>query len=227
MFKVMIQAILYKEWVKTRRAYLLAGALFGAYVAYAAIHTGQLFRVEGAVEVWAAVILKDLFPLPGVLRWLPLLAGLLVGLAQFVPEMTSKRLKLTLHLPLPERRVISIMLLHGVVLLCALFLAAGVVSWGVLAVRYPGEVLVAILWRALPWAIAGVAGYLFTAWTCIEPTWTRRAVNVFVGVGVLATCYVDATAGAYLPMLPVLAVVLVVAFGLPFLSAARFKEGAQ
>lgn len=223
----MIQAILYKEWIKTRRAVLLAAALLAGYVAYAAIHTGQLFRVDGAVATWANMILKDAFPLPAALRWLPLLTGVLAGIAQFVPEMTNKRLKLTLHLPMPERRVLSVMLLYGAGTLVALYAGTILAAWGILARYYPAEFLAGFLWRALPWFVAGVVGYLFAAWTCVEPAWTRRASNALVATGALAACYLDAPAGGYLPMLPYLALLTGAGFCLPFYSAARFKEGAQ
>ncbi|MDR1414327.1 MAG: hypothetical protein LBI96_00820 [Odoribacteraceae bacterium] len=223
----MIQAILYKEWIKSRRALLLATALMAGYVAYAAVHAGQIFRVDGAVAAWATLILKDAFPLPAAGQWLPLLAGVLVGLSQYVPEMVDKRLKLTLHLPLPERRVLSVMLLHGVATLLALYAATILAAWAILAGYYPPELLAGFLWRALPWFTAGIAGYLCTAWACIEPAWTRRLTNAVIATGALSAFYLDAPAGGYLPMLPWLALLTAAAFCLPFHSAARFKEGAR
>ncbi|MDR2413792.1 MAG: hypothetical protein LBD64_02255 [Odoribacteraceae bacterium] len=223
----MIQAICYKEWIKTRQALLLSGLLLAAYVAYAFIHTGQLFRVDGAVAAWTGMILKGTFLLPAALRWIPLATGVLVGLAQFVPEMTERRLKLTLHLPLPETRVLSIMLLHGVVMLLALYLSTSLVLWAGLSSYYPPEIVGALAWQALPWFAAGLSGYLFTAWACVEPAWRQRVMNALVAVGALAACYIDGKAGSYLPFLPWLAVIALVAFRAPFHAAARFKEGVQ
>ncbi|MDR0544331.1 MAG: hypothetical protein LBG30_03165 [Odoribacteraceae bacterium] len=223
----MIRAICYKEWIKTRRAFLLSAILLAAYVAYALAHTGSLFRVNGAVAAWGTTILKETFLLPSALRWIPLATALVIGLAQFVPELAERRLKLTLHLPLPETRVLSIMLLHGLALLLALHLATTLLLWLVLARYYPAEILLDLGWRALPWFAAALPGYLFAAWACIEPSWIRRVTNALAAAGALSACYLDAPAGSYLTFLPCLALLVAAAFCAPFQAAARFKEGIQ
>ncbi|MDR2130125.1 MAG: hypothetical protein LBP56_02980 [Odoribacteraceae bacterium] len=223
----MTRAICYKEWIKTRRVFLLSALLFAGYIIYAFIHTGHLFRVEGAVATWAGMILKQTFLLPTMLRWLPLVVGILVSLAQFVPEMTEKRLKLTLHLPMPGHRILIVMLLHGIALLLALYLLSALLLARGLACYYPREILAALAWQALPWFIAGIPGYLFTAWACIEPTWKQRVPNALVAVVSLSACYLDAQPGSYLAFLPCLALVVLIAFLAPFYSIARFKEGIQ
>ena len=223
----MIRAICYKEWIKTRRALLLSGVLFAGYLVYAFIYTGQLFRVEGAVSAWSGMVLKEAFLLPSASRWIPLVTGVLVSLAQFVPEMTEKRLKLTLHLPLPGGRIVSAMLLYGVLALLALYLSAAVVLRAGLSRYYPPEIIAGLAWRALPWFVAGVAGYLFAAGSCIEPAWKQRVINALVASTALLACYIEGTPGSYLPCLPWLGVVIVVSFCAPFISATRFKEGLQ
>jgi hypothetical protein len=223
----MTRAICFKEWVKTRQVILLSVATCAGYVVYAMVHTGQLFRVDGAVATWGSVLLKDTFLLPGAARWVPLVAGVMLGLAQFVPEMTDSRLKLTLHLPLPERRVVAVMLLYGAGVLAALYVVSAGVLWGWLARYYPAEILAGMGWRVLPWMVAGIAGYLFTAWTCVEPAWRQRVVNALVALAALPVFYIEATPGSYLTLLPLLAVVVASGFCFPFYSAARFKEGAR
>lgn len=41
-----------------------------------------------------------------VLKFIPLLIGLLISVAQFVPEIVEKRIKLTLHLPTNEETIV-------------------------------------------------------------------------------------------------------------------------
>ncbi len=108
----MYQAIFYKEWIKTRMILLLLLLVFAGMIAYSFINTAQLFRVAGAVNTWENTIMKDI-PLISEMKWLPVLAGLLLAIVQYVPEMQNKRLKLTLHLPLPETRIIYSMLVYG------------------------------------------------------------------------------------------------------------------
>lgn len=95
----MFSAIFYKEWIKTRRTVGLILLLLVALLVYALVQMEQTLRVNGAVQAWSAVLLKDMSLVPEVTKWFPLLTGLLLGVAQFIPEMTDKRLKLTLHLP--------------------------------------------------------------------------------------------------------------------------------
>lgn len=52
----------------------------------------------------------------------PLLAGLLLAIVQFVPEMQQKRLKLTLHLPYPQNRMLMLMLIAGLSELIVIYL---------------------------------------------------------------------------------------------------------
>ncbi|MDE6368065.1 MAG: hypothetical protein K2K94_02370, partial [Muribaculaceae bacterium] len=47
------------------------------------------------------------------LTYIPLAIGLAVGIAQMVPEVSQKRLKLTLHLPFPQFRLVAMMLVTG------------------------------------------------------------------------------------------------------------------
>ena len=44
------------------------------------------------------------------MQFVPLLAGILAALVQFMPEMQRKCLKLTLHLPCPQQRWCSVWL---------------------------------------------------------------------------------------------------------------------
>lgn len=118
----MFSAIFYKEWIKTRRTVGLILLLLVALLVYALVQMGQTLRVNGAVQAWSAVLLKDMSLVPEVTKWFPLLTGLLLGVAQFIPEMTDKRLKLTLHLPLRESKIVFVTLLYGIAVLSAAFL---------------------------------------------------------------------------------------------------------
>ncbi|MDD2437000.1 MAG: hypothetical protein PHG27_05460 [Massilibacteroides sp.] len=223
----MYKALFYKEWAKTKRMISLLSFVFLAFVTYAFINTGQWFRVGGAVEVWSSVILKDLFILPSWIDTLPLLAGLLLGFSQFVPEMTDKRLKLTLHLPLPEFKIIATMLAYGLFVLFLLFLATCVILQIGLSFYYPHEIMMSMNLKIAPWLLAGLTGYLFSAWICLEPVWKQRVFNALIAICILMLFHFEERSGAYVPFLPWLAGFTVISFSFPFYSAARFKEGAQ
>ena len=97
-----------------------------------------------------------------LLQFVPLVVGLLFAVVQFVPEMQRKCLKLTLHLPCPELRMIGAMLLYGVLLLGALF----AVSLGVLFVAVP--LISAIM---APKGVVHIFKNLFAKWDSDDKKW--------------------------------------------------------
>ncbi|MBK5720970.1 hypothetical protein JGH11_08810 [Dysgonomonas sp. Marseille-P4677] len=223
----MFQALFYKEWIKSRRLIFLIGIVLIGAIIYSFINIAQTFRVEGSIQAWSDVILKDIAVLPAFFQWLPILIALTISFTQFIPEMTNKRLKLTLHLPVPESKTIATMLCYGLCVLLIIYLATYLVLMIGLSFYFPFEIRVIATWRLLPWFAAGITGYLLAAWICIEPVWRQRICNTFISICILSLFFIKAQSGAYLPLLPFLLIIMIVCFGNPFYSSARFKEGKQ
>lgn len=223
----MVKALYYKEWIKTRRAVLLAVVVMAAACAYTFINTAQEFRAAGAVSVWNGVITKDAPLLPAFVKWLPALAGLLFAFAQFTPEMTDKRLKLTLHLPVREGRIVSALLSYGTAVLASIFVAVYAALVAGFGAYYPREIVSAMCLQTLPWFLSGLCAYLLTAWVCLEPVWRQRILNGAAGAILASPLLLGAPSGGYGPMVPYMIVFTLVCFSFPFHSVARFKQGAQ
>lgn len=223
----MFNALFYKEWIKTRRVVLLLGVILASLIIYTFINTGQMFRVGGAVQTWASIVLKDMAVLPAVMKWFPLLVGVMLGLVQFIPEMTDKRLKLTLHLPLPESRILSAMLLYGVMVLSGLYIVTYLSLLIGFQGYYPSEIIGLMTWQILPSLLGGVVSYLFAAWICLEPVWRQRVFNTLAAIGGLSLFCIEAKSGAYASFIYYLVAILIIGFIFPFYSASRFKDGAQ
>lgn len=223
----MWRALFYKEWIKTRLAAIITAGIVAAMVAYAFIESEQNFRTDGAVMVWNAVITKDLSLLPGLLRWAPAFTALLFGLAQFVPEIVDKRIKLTFHLPMSETKILATMLAYGLTVLTAVYEVAYIVLAAGFSVGYPSEIVAGMCLRSLPWFMAGICVYLLTTWVCMEPLWRWKIAYSLLLAILVAVFFINAPSGAYAPFLPWLAGLTVVFFAFPFHSAARFKDGAQ
>lgn len=223
----MYQALFYKEWNKTKRIVFLIIAIFVGVIAYTFINAGQLFRVGGATDAWSMVIFKDMSVLPSIFTWIPVLTSLLLAFNQFVPEMTDKRLKLTLHLPMPETRTMTTMLLYGIFVLLGLYIASYVALIVGLSAYYPQEVICNMILKSLPWFLGGLTAYLLTSWICLEPTWRQRIYNGAISLCILSFFFIDSKSGAYTPIIPYLVIFgLIACFSFPFYSTARFKDGA-
>ena len=207
----MIKAIFYKEWIKMRCFYPLSALfLFGA-TAYALLRVQRVITFKGAAHVWEVMLEKEVVFID-ILQYLPALLGVLLAVVQFVPEMAQKRLKLTLHLPFPQWKMILLMSGIGLGALALLFIVQTAVLWGYFHALLAPELVARILLTALPWYLAGLTLYLLTAWICLEPTWKGRLPDLLPlrhPAGLRRHAVVAGAAAGMFAVLPA-------AFGIPF-----------
>lgn len=222
----LLKALSYKEWMKTRK--LVGGwiLLLAAVSVYAYIDLTYTIRVNEAVNVWFGILFQGT-SVSALLMYLLPLAGISLAIVQFVPEMTQKRFKLTLHLPASESRLVSSMLLFGYGVLGVLYLCCLVFLSLLVSRVLPFEGVSMMLSQVLPWTAAGLAGYGFTAWICIEPCWKQRAMNMLMAAGLLSVCFVSVYPGAYAGFGWGMAGLVAASFVSPFYSCIRFKQGVQ
>jgi hypothetical protein len=222
----MYNAIIYKEWIKTRKVIGLLAIIFTGVGLFSFMKMGEEIRSAGMALFWETIIQKDVVLFP-YFEYLPLLAGFLLAITQYVPELQFKRLKLTLHLPLPENRIVFAMLAYGFsVALTFIVLSLPLLLLG-LSLSFPSEIVWASFGKILPWFLAGPASYLLTAWICLEPQWKQRILNAMSGIVALSFFFIKAKSGAYLPFIPFLTVFIILAFAFSYYSKNRFKEGIQ
>lgn len=222
----LLKALSYKEWMKTRK--LVGGwiLLLAAVSVYAYIDLTYTIRMNEAVNVWFGILFQGT-SVSALLMYLLPLAGISLAIVQFVPEMTQKRFKLTLHLPASESRLVSSMLLFGYGVLGVLYLCCLVFLSLLVSRVLPFEGVSMMLSQVLPWTAAGLAGYGFTAWICIEPCWKQRAMNMLMAAGLLSVCFVSVYPGAYADFGWGMAGLVAASFVFPFYSCIRFKQGVQ
>ena len=222
----MTRAIFYKEWIKLR--WLLAGisGVFVALVPYLIVNLHSKFRFAGHAHLWAVIADKD-SNLISQMHYLPLLAGILLGVFQFVPEMNKRSLKLTLHLPHPEKLTILKMLFFGVASLLVIFTITGGFLFFFLHISLPPAILNAWFVACIPWYVAGVTAYLMIAWVSMEPTWKQRVINSFIALSFLAVILRDAGSFSYLHAMPLFGALILLGVLFPFYSVYRFKEGCS
>ena len=198
-------AIFYKEWIKTRWYFLLAVVTTLGFTGYCMLRINRVIEMKGAAHVWEVMMQRDAIFID-MLQYIPLIAGVLMAIVQFVPEMQRKCLKLTLHLPYPELKMTGNMLFSGLVLLLVCFasnfLLMEVYLSGVLAHELKNHILL----TALTWYLAGISGYLLIAWICLEPAWKRRIINLIIAVLLLRIFFLSPTPEAYNKFLPYLLV---------------------
>lgn len=222
----MIKAIFYKEWIKTKWTALLSISILGGFSAFLLFNLYRMIEIKGAVHIWDVMIQRDAL-FVNLLQYIPLLVGIAFGITQFVPEMTRKCLKLTLHLPFDATRMIFTMLSYGTISLILIFSAILLSFYSVLSILLVSELVRHILLSMLVWFLAGITAYLLTAWIMLEPTWKRRILNILIGGFLLKLFFFESAGEAYNGFLPLLAIYGLLCGSFAFISVARFKVGKQ
>lgn len=222
----MQKAIFFKEWIKARRYFWGTAIVSLCFVVYVLLRLNRVVEFKGAAHLWEILLMKNTVFIE-LLEYIPVVIGILLAVVQFVPEMLQKRLKLTLHLPYPQQRMILSMVLAGILMLAVIFAVHYLVLWGYLVNVLAPELWMRILLTALPWYLAGFAAYLFTAWICLEPVWKCRGVYALVAAGVLRIFFLQDVPEAYNCMLWILLFWTVSITGFSLLSVNRFKQGKE
>ncbi|MCT4588265.1 MAG: hypothetical protein N4A71_10615 [Carboxylicivirga sp.] len=222
----MEKALLYKEWKKTR-LFTLGIAIIGIILlGYILLKLGRSFRLAGMEHLWDVIVNRKQFMFRD-LKYFPIAAALCLGMAQYFPEVIQKRIKLSLHLPLPERKVILLMYGYGLGILLGVYLLQLLGLLFFSSINFPYEFTISTFKTLAPWYIAGFITYLFVAMVCLEPVWKRRAFNGLLGIATVYLFFLSDVPSAYQPVIYLLIVTLVAVFPFGFLSVQRFKEGTQ
>lgn len=222
----MEKSLIFKEWVKTRMVFFISLALAVCIALYAVLMMKRLVELKGMDHLWLIMLLKD-NTFIDIIRYVPLIIGMAVAVAQMVPEMVQKRLKLTLHLPYPQKRLISLMLLTGMVELFVVFLVQALIIFVYDASIMPFEMSCRVMLTTLPWYFAGFAAYLFVSSICLEGTWRRRIILSLLAVSVLMIFFLQPVPEAYNGVIWLMVLLVFSLTLFSFGSVVRFKEGRQ
>lgn len=223
---MMRKAIIYKEWIKTRWVLLTLLILSCTFTLYGLLSVERFITLRGPVHLAQILLSRDILFIE-MIRYIPLVCGICLALAQYVPEVMQKRLKLTLHLPLSVRKITITMLGYGVILLVAIFLLQYVTLNAFFHHYLPRELVSHIMNTALVWFISGIAAYGLICMVCIEPTWRVRVASLLLSAGLLRLYFIAPTPQAYDGVLIPLALFSIVIVGFSFISIDRFKSGVQ
>ena len=184
----MVKSLLYKEWLKIRWSFFGLVLLNLLVVISICIPIYNDFKFYKANEIFGGVVSWGyLFYID--LMYIPLATGILLAIFQFFPEMNANRLKLSLHLPMKESKLLTIMLWHGLSLLMCLFVLDSILISLFTSIFFPSDVISSYLIVSLPWFLAGLTGYIFISIIFVEPSWSRRILYLVLGVGFVSWYY--------------------------------------
>jgi len=219
-------ATLYKEWIKLRFYWALMLAGSAGFAGFLSLRLRNVHQFHDAVSIWGAWIFKGYLFFASY-QYVPLVAGVALGALQFLPETLNKRVRLVLHLPLGEERVISHHLLAGLLLLTLVFAPAvmlfALTSW----LYFPAEFQRNLVLTLVPWLLAGYAGYLLTATLLLENAWRHRVFYLLFGAAAVRLFYLGDFYDVYQRVWLPFALWTVALFALPLFSSYRFRKGLE
>lgn len=220
----MTKAIFFKELLKTRRVFWVSLLVAVIFAIYAIMCIRRVSTSHGVEHVWMIMLMKDQTFIDAI-KYLPPVIGLALGIAQMSPETQQKRLKLTLHLPYPQDKLVFTMVSSGLLECLLIFVLQALI----IGIYYSGIVTTEMTWHVmlttLPWYLAGLDAYLFTAAICLEGKWRRRILMGLIAIGVLAVYYMQAAPQAYNGILAGALIFTLLLMLLSIYSVKRFKEG--
>lgn len=220
----MLKAIIYKEWLKTRNVFFIGLLLSVCIAGFDILSMNRVATMKGVEHIWQIMLMKDNM-FVNHLAFVPIAVGLGISLAQMLPEMAQKRLKLTLHLPYSQNKMILAMLAVGLVeiLVVSAITILMVVCYDS-AILVP-ELVTRVVLTMAPWFVGGVATYLVTAAVCIESCLRQRIAISLLGIGIVLWFYVGDAPEAYNAVLLPLMVMALLCSLIVYRSVYRFKEG--
>jgi hypothetical protein len=220
----MLKAIIFKEWIKLKW-FLIFYAIFGIMtVGYIFILVRHDIAFHDAKSYWYAILFQG-FQYFKYLRYVPLLGGLLIGVAQFFPETVNKRIKLTFHLPREENTLLLMMTGFGAVSLLICYLLMFLFFTGLSMLFFPSQIIMAALVSICPWFLAGMAAYFLSSLVILEPVWIFRLLYFIAACTIIPFFIQPAVSGGYHPINSILFVmVLLLSISILF-SGYRFRKG--
>lgn len=225
----MINSILYKEWLKIRWAYLIMFGVFLLVLAKIGLQVAYDIRQMDANGYWYNVVIRQMVFYSWLL-YIPVLSGIVTGSVQFTPEIGDKRLKLTLHLPMNESKILLTMTSIGFVLLAIQYLVVYLILSVIVLHFFPVQILSSVLITSLPWFLAGLIAYLATTMIFTEPVWVQRVLLIIVSWFFVNTYLIFSARGGYeiyshsMPWFIVLSLFYIISILTP---AQRFRRGVE
>ena len=222
----MFKSILYKEWIKTRWfifAYL-ALAMIGIGVIF--LNIQHEFTFSGGKSIWNSILFRDHAYFSHI-KFIPIIGGLILGIAQYFPETVDKRIKLLFHLPANENKLLMQILLYGSMLLTLCFAILLALFIGLSVIFFPHEIISDAIVTITPWFLAGYASYFLSGLIVLEPLWRYRVYYLIIFGAFLSLFFKTALIAAYSTFNTTLIIITITLSISLLFSGYRFRKGVQ
>ncbi len=220
----MYKAIFYKEWLKIRWALLLFLLLGVVVLTNIFLRVRYNINFMEAHDFWYRIVIQGM-NYASSLKYIPLLVGLGIAIAQYFPETVNQRIKLTFHLPIRENKVLLIQ--HGFGLACLLVVYLFYMLFFFIgsSIYFPSEIINLTLNTIMPWFLGGLATYSLVAMILLEPLWLYRVLYAVISYGFISQFYLRTVPLAYTGVMFGFAVLALITTIVILFSGYRFRKG--
>lgn len=173
----MLSSILYKEYIKTHKIIFFFGILILYSLFQTFIDAKNSIELYDPVSVILGITQMGRFDFNNIYYFCTIFA-IVLGIAQFYPEVNQARIRLYLHLPMSHFKLVSIIVFSGLFLLGFFFLVITLVYKLILTSYYPAEVFDALFSKLFPMFLSSILFYLATIVGFLEPQLRRKLFYV-------------------------------------------------
>lgn len=220
----MIKYIFYKELVKTKTTIILLTFILISMLVYMNVEICKAIEFSSRETLCLQILVKDgvLFP---EFIYIPVTIGCILSIAQYIPEIHHKRLKLTLHLPVSAGKIVLYMILFALMVMSILFFMAFIWIYLVSSSYMPQELVTKVINTHLVWIIAGVTTYGLVSWTIIEPNIKRKIANGIITILTISLFFISPYPQSYDSAFLLLMAISILSLLFVWISINRFKSG--
>lgn len=221
----MFKAFIFKEWLKIRWACLAMLAVFVLMLINIVLNVAYNMRFSEPTSYWYNLMFNGRLFYSGVFIYVPALAGIVLALTQFIPEVSASRLKLTLHLPMKENSILLNMAAIGTTALALIYIFTYIFLSSITLIYFPVEMLWSVWLTSIPWFITGFTLYWATGMILIESSWIKRLFLIIISLCFAATLFYLRGYNLYEPSIHLFFLISLF-FSISILvSAHRFRKG--
>lgn len=201
----------------------LIGIVAIGYIFLALKHS---FAFSGARNIWSTILFQG-FQYFKIFKFVPLAGGIIFSLAQYLPEIANKRIKLSFHAPLQENKVLLEMQAFGTLCLFSLF-AIFLALFALLGSLFlPAEIVWATIVTILPWTLAGLSAYFLAAFIVLEPAWIFRFFYSLFGAAFISMHFLQTGIESYRPVILSLFLMSILISTAVLFSGYRLRKGVS
>ncbi len=219
----MFLSILYKEWLKVRLYWVIAFLLNVALFVYLFIRLRHLFAIEHDEMIWYQAFEIGTLHYSHI-KYLLIITGMIIGAAQFIPEMLGHRFRLSFHLPVRPNALALWAVFIGLFAVSVICILDAFLLYTIIGNFFPSEAAKSALLTASPWLFAGLTAYVGTALIALEPQLPRKLVYIAITGGFVWLFCQGSDYESYNRALCKLALISLLFFPSAILPAYRYRN---